>query len=139
MSVNSTTSQPPTIRPTEPEDVIRAFMAAMTTKDYDTAMAYIADDCEYDNVPFAPVRGPAATRAILEPAFAPIIENEFVLRRMAVDGPLVMVERLDRRHFPWGWRELPIAGIFEVHAGKITLWRDYFDRGQFEKAFAPPA
>ena len=139
MSANTTASQPTATTSTEAEAVVRAFMAAMTTKDYDTAMALIADDCEYDNVPFAAVRGPVATRAILEPAFEPIIENDFVLKRVLVDGPLVMVERLDRHHFPWGWRELPIAGIFEVNGGKITLWRDYFDRGQFETAFAPPA
>ncbi|MGH3544064.1 MAG: limonene-1,2-epoxide hydrolase family protein [Mycobacterium sp.] len=25
---------------------------------------------------------------------------------------------------------LPIAGVFEVHEGKITAWRDYFDPAQ---------
>ncbi len=25
------------------------------------------------------------------------------------------------------WVELPVAGIFEVEDGKITVWHDYFD------------
>ena len=26
------------------------------------------------------------------------------------------------------WRSLPVAGVFEIVDGRITLWRDYFDR-----------
>lgn len=124
---------------TEPTTVVRAFVEALAKKDYDTALQYVTEDVEYDNVPFAPVRGPGGIRAVLEPAFAPIIENDLVIRREAAAGPVVIIERLDRHHFAWGWRELPITGVFEVHDGKISLWREYFDRGQFETAFAPPA
>jgi limonene-1,2-epoxide hydrolase len=31
---------------------------------------------------------------------------------------------------------LPVMGIFEVHAGKITAWRDYFDMAQFTALLA---
>ena len=31
---------------------------------------------------------------------------------------------------------LPVAGFFEVHDGKITAWRDYFDMGQFTSQMA---
>jgi limonene-1,2-epoxide hydrolase len=27
-----------------------------------------------------------------------------------------------------------VCGVFEVHAGRITLWRDYFDTLDFVKA-----
>ena len=122
---------------TEPIDVVRAFMDAMAVKDYDAALKHVDADVEYDNVPFAVVRGPAGIRAVLEPAFAPILENEFVVRHEATNGDAVILERLDRHRFPWGWRELPVTGVIEVKNGKITLWRDYFDRGQFETAFTP--
>ena len=26
-----------------------------------------------------------------------------------------------------GWRDLAVNSVFEVHDGKITVWRDYFD------------
>lgn len=62
----------------EPLDVVvRAFLAAMARKDFDVALANVADECEYENVPLAKVRGPAGVRAVLEPFFAPTLEKAF--------------------------------------------------------------
>lgn len=113
--------------PTAPLDVVKAFMAAMTTLDYDRALEFIAPDCEYDNVPMGKVSGPAGVRAVLEPFFAPTIENEFRILREAVGGRVVFLERLDRHLLATGWVELPVTGVFEVDDGVITLYRDYFD------------
>jgi limonene-1,2-epoxide hydrolase len=112
---------------TEPMAVVTAFMAAMAVKDYDTALRYVAPGCEYDNVPMGKVHGPEGVRAVLEPFFAPTIENEFIVMRSAVSGPLVFLERLDRHLLDTGWVELPVTGVFEIHDGLITLYRDYFD------------
>jgi limonene-1,2-epoxide hydrolase len=114
--------------PQAPIDVVKAFMAAMEKKDYDTGLVYISDDCEYTNPPpIDTVHGPAGVRAVLEPFFAPTIENQFVVLREAAVGPIVFLERLDRHLLETGWVELPVTGVFEVHDGKITLYRDYFD------------
>jgi limonene-1,2-epoxide hydrolase len=111
-----------------PIEVVRAFMSAMEKKDYDTGVLYIADSCEYINPPpLGSVQGPAGVRAVLEPFFAPVIENIFVIHRESVAGNVVFLERLDRHRLPKGWVELPVTGVFEVHDGKITYWRDYFD------------
>jgi limonene-1,2-epoxide hydrolase len=107
--------------------VVTAFMAAMAVKDYDTALRYVAPGCEYDNVPMGKVHGPEGVRAVLEPFFAPTIENEFIVLRSAENGPLVFLERLDRHLLATGWVELPVTGVFEIHDGQITLYRDYFD------------
>jgi limonene-1,2-epoxide hydrolase len=112
---------------TSPLDTVKAFMAAMAVKDYDTGLALIAETCEYDNVPLGKVQGPEGVRAVLEPFFAPTIENELISLREITSGPVVVLERLDRHLLATGWVELPVTGIFEVHDGKITLWRDYFD------------
>lgn len=37
------------------------------------------------------------------------------------------LERLDRHRLAHGWREMPVNRVFEVHHGKITVWRDSFD------------
>jgi limonene-1,2-epoxide hydrolase len=108
-------------------ETIKAFMAAMTVLDYDTAVTFIAPDCAYDNVPMGKVTGPAGLRGVLEPFFAPTIENEFRILRAVADGPVVFLERLDRHLLSTGWVELPVTGVFEVHDGLITLYRDYFD------------
>lgn len=111
-----------------PLDVVRRFMKLMEPLDYDAALKLVADDCDYINPPpLGAVRGPAAVRAVLEPFFSPTIENEFRVLRAAVDGPVVFLERLDRHLFGDKWVELPVTGVFEVHNGLITYWRDYFD------------
>ena len=124
--------------PQTPTEVVQAFFAAMTTLDFDTALSYLSDDCEYDNVPLpeAKVHGPADVRSVLEPFFAPTLENEFVVRHIAAEGPVVFVERLDRHRLPDGWVELPVAGVWEVHDGRITLWRDYFNLPTIEPMLA---
>ena len=65
--------------------------------------------------------------SFLEPFFAPISKNEFIVLRRAAAGPVVFVERLDRHLFGTKWVELPVTGVFEVRDGKIVFYRDYFD------------
>ena len=118
-----------------PIEVVKAVLAAMAVKDYDAALPYLAETCEYDNVPLSKVYGPAGVRSVLEPFFAPTLENEFIIRRELVDGPVVIMERLDRHRLADGWVELPVMGVWEVHDGRITLWRDYFDAQTILKAW----
>ena len=123
-------------RTTQPIDVVTSLMTAMEQLDYDTAMTYVSDECEYVNVPPIPtVHGPDGIRGILEPFFAPVLRNEFVIRTTAEAGDVVFIERLDRHQLANGWVELPVAGVFEVHDGLITSWRDYFDFATIEQGF----
>ena len=110
-----------------PLETVEAFLAAFEAMDFETALAFVADGCEYTNVPMGTVEGHAGIRSVLEPFFAPIHENEFLILRRAADGPVVFLERLDRHRLDHGWRELPVNSVFEVHDGGITVWRDYFD------------
>lgn len=112
---------------TDPTAVVEAFLEAFAAMDFDTALAHIAQDAEYTNIPMGTVRGHGGVRAVLEPFFAPIHENEFLILRKAAGGPVVFLERLDRHRLDHGWRELPVNSVFEVHDGLITVWRDYFD------------
>ena len=110
-----------------PIDVVKAFNAAMEIKDYDNGLKLVSADCEYTNIPMSTVRGPAGIRSVLEPFFAPTLENKLVIIREAAVGHLVFLERLDRHLLPTGWVELPVTGVYEVHDGLITVYRDYFD------------
>ncbi|MBI1399726.1 limonene-1,2-epoxide hydrolase family protein [Hyphomonas sp.] len=110
-----------------PAETVRAFLKAMAVLDYDSALTLIADTCEYENMPMGKVTGPAGVRSVLEPFFAPTLENEFRILRELASGNIVMAERLDRHRLATGWVELPVMGVFEVENGLITLWRDYFD------------
>ena len=111
-----------------PMEVVRQFMKLMEPLNYDAAMKFVSEDCEYTNPPpIGTVKGPAGIRAVLEPFFGPTIENEFRIIREATSGNIVFLERLDRHLFGEKWVELPVTGVYEVHHGLITYWRDYFD------------
>ncbi len=124
---------------TQPADVVDAFLVAFEAMDFDAALTHLADGCEYTNIPMGTVRGPAGVREVLEPFFAPIHENEFIVHRRAADGPVVFLERLDRHRLDHGWRDLPVNSVFEVHDGLITVWRDYFDLGAAARIHDPAA
>jgi limonene-1,2-epoxide hydrolase len=121
--------------PPSPLAVVHAFLAAVAVKDYDAALVHIADDCDYENMPMAKTIGPAGVRAVLEPFFAQTVENEFVVLRELADGHLVFTERLDRHRLTDRWVELPVTGVWEVHDGLITVWREYFDLATLFKAW----
>ncbi len=122
-----------------PSQIVHAFMDAMAVKDYDTALKYVAANCEYDNVPMGKVAGPEGVRAVLEPFFAPTIENQLLVKRELAQGNTVILERLDRHLLDTGWVELPVTGIFEVENGQITLYRDYFDLNTIMSKWPQPA
>jgi limonene-1,2-epoxide hydrolase len=105
-------------------DTVHAFLNAVTASDYDAAMTLIAEDCQYENMPMGKAVGPAG---VLEPFFSPTLENEFIILRELMNGNTVFTERLDRHRLATGWVELPVAGVWEVENGLITVWREYFD------------
>jgi limonene-1,2-epoxide hydrolase len=111
----------------DPSHLVRTFLDAFEAMDIDTALSHLSDDVEYTNIPIGTVHGHAGVRQVLEPFFAPIHENEFLVLRRAAADSVVFLERLDRHRLDHGWRELPVNSVFEVHDGRITVWRDYFD------------
>ncbi len=117
-----------------PSQVVGSFIRVMEKMDFDEGVKYVADDIEYINSPGTLVRGPEGVKAVLEPFFAPIEENEFVILRQISEGNQVVLERLDRHRIPQGWFELPVTGVFEVQDGKITYWREYFDLATIQTA-----
>lgn len=111
-----------------PLEITKLFLKAMEPLDYDSALKLVSEACEYTNPPpIGTVHGPAGIREVLEPFFSPTLENEFRVLRESATGPVVVLERLDRHRLADKWVELPVTGVFEVHDGLITYWRDYFD------------
>jgi limonene-1,2-epoxide hydrolase len=49
------------------------------------------------------------------------------IHRIAADGSAVLTERTDALIFGPLRIQFWACGIFEVHNGRITLWRDYVD------------
>ncbi len=108
-----------------PAETVTAFIHAIEAADLDAAMALMADDIEYDNVPMPTVHGAQATRDYL----ATFVTDEvsWVVHHQVSEGDVVMNERTDRFRTGDTWLEIPVAGVWKVADGRITLWRDYFD------------
>jgi len=117
-----------------PETVVRDFCAAFARQDMKELVGYFAEDAVYHNIPLAPAEGIAAIEATLSQFLDPRGEAEFVIRHLAVDGNVVLTERVDKLTVQGKPVEIPVMGTFEVDAaGKITAWRDYFDMAMLMK------
>ncbi len=115
-----------------PLETVNRFCAAWPALDVDALVAFFADDATYHNIPVDPVTGAEAIGEAIRGFTTGVERVEFEVLRAAADGPVVMNERIDRFVWPGGHTaELPVMGTFEVHDGKITAWRDYFDLQQF--------
>ncbi len=113
-------------------DLILEFIHAWSRNDTDELMDYFAADCIYHNIPIEAVTGTEAIRTTIEGFAGMAQEIEWVVHQIAEnEAGVVLTERTDRFHVGGKWVELPVMGTFEVHDGKITAWRDYFDMNQF--------
>ena len=109
------------------EEIVNEFVARIVRMDLDGACELVSDDVEYDNVPMGKVYGPDGIKSILGQMVGMLDEVDWVIHRQIASGSMVLNERTDRFGRDGKWIELPVAGVFEVRDGRITLWRDYFD------------
>src|SRR5262245_6137300 len=114
-----------------PEQIVRRFCDAATRRDAAELAGFFSEDAVYHTIPIDPVRGPEAIRAMLDSFMAPASHAEFEIKAIAVNGNVVLTERIDRFVVNGKPVALPVMGAFELRAdGKITAWRDYFDLAQ---------
>jgi limonene-1,2-epoxide hydrolase len=117
-------------------ETVRRFEAAWRAADLSAVYALMTDDIFYHNVPREPIHGLDAVKryvdAYLE-RFGRLISVDWDVKRTAVNGPVVFIERISRLSWENGHRTAcPIVGVFEVRDGKIASWRDYFDKATFD-------
>jgi limonene-1,2-epoxide hydrolase len=126
-----------------PDSFVRTFTALLAAKDIDAASAMISDDCEYDNVPIGKAFGPTGLRDTLTGFFAMCDFLDWEIVRQSATGDMnnaiVLNERIDRFVIKGTTYELLVAGVYEIRDGKITLWRDYFDKELLMTAFSAAA
>src|SRR5262249_32389110 len=97
----------------------------------DSIIDFFTDDAVYHNIPVDPVTGKDAIRNMIAMFTTGVERIEFRVRNISADGDVVMTERLDVFTLPGKTIELPVMGTFELRAGKIAAWRDYFDLNQY--------
>ncbi len=110
-----------------PTAVVEAFLAAMSRPDLEAAMALVDDSIAYTNVSLPTMNGAAKVRKFLSGIEGPDGGFGVTMHAIAADGPTVLTERTDLIVARGVKVQLWVCGRFEVHDGKITVWRDYFD------------
>jgi limonene-1,2-epoxide hydrolase len=119
-----------------PLEVVTDFCDTVNKGDLDALVAFFSDDAVYHNIPLDPIVGRDAIRETLAGFLATLGSMSFETLHALADGPIVATERVDSFVTDDRTIALPVAGFFEVHDGKITAWRDYFDMGQFTSQMA---
>lgn len=126
-----------------PDELIRSFISHLVSRDVTTAAQMVSPDFEYDNVPMGKAFGSQGLIDTLTGFFAMCTAIDWEIIRQTSSGTLangtVLNEREDRFEIHGRWVTLPVAGIFEVRDGFISLWRDYFDRTTLIEAMTPPS
>lgn len=120
--------------PAANDTMIREFLAAWERRDTDFIVDCFRDDGVYHAVPLAPIVGKEAIRAFVA-GFAGVPPGRLEIRHQVASSSLVLNERID--HLTMNGRPvtLPICGVFEMEAGRIKAWREYFDLGPVRDAY----
>lgn len=119
---------------TENIRTVEGFLNALQAGDFETVAAALDDDLVYENVGLSRIRGGRRTAKLLR-RMEGRIGFEVKIHRVAADGAAVLTERTDALILGPLRIQFWACGIFEVHNGRIILWRDYVDVFDMVKGF----
>lgn len=109
-------------------DLVRRFLELLQGGDIESAADLLSDDIRWINVSLPAIEGKERVRRVLTRAFTrPQAGFEVYLHKVAVDGDSVLTERTDVLIFGPIRIQIWVWGRFDVTAGRIVMWKDYFD------------
>ncbi|WP_046315530.1 limonene-1,2-epoxide hydrolase family protein [Mycobacterium sp. UM_Kg1] len=106
--------------------IVETFLDALRDEDLDAAAEALAEDVVYQNVGLPTIYGRSATVKVFR-RLSGRGSFDVKIHRIAADGSAVLTERTDVLTLGPLRLQFWVCGVFEVHHGRITLWRDYFD------------
>ncbi|MGF9691369.1 limonene-1,2-epoxide hydrolase family protein [Rhizobium sp. 0TCS1.26] len=122
----------------DPISIANAFFSHWTANRIDDALALLADDVLYDNVPFPDIVGRENVRKFHHDfGVGTSFTVDWTVTHIAATGNVVLNERVDIfRHASGGMITLPVMGTLTIEDGSIKVWRDYFDPADFDRQLA---
>src|SRR4029077_3394410 len=117
------------------EKVISDLFAAWTRLNVEEVMSHFAEDAVWDNIPMSPAKGKQAIREMTHGFMKDISAFSVKILKSLHEGNVVFDSRVDTITMKSGKKaEVSVAGMFELDdAGKIKVWRDYFDLATFTR------
>lgn len=120
------TDQTSTVPTVDNKALVERFLFAVQNEDFDTAEELLAYDARWQNVGLPTIAGRQRIVKLLRSGEGRA-GFEVKFHRIAAEGTAVLTERTDVLVFKALRLQFWVCGVFEVHDGRITLWRDYFD------------
>lgn len=121
--------------PQTPTGAVETFLSALQDQDIPTAEGTLAQNVVYQNVGFPTIYGRHRVAKLFR-SMQGRAGFEVKIHRIAADGASVLTERTDALTIGPVRMQFWVCGVFEVHDGRITLWRDYFDVFDITKSIA---
>jgi limonene-1,2-epoxide hydrolase len=112
---------------------VETFLYALQDEDFDAVDSALADTIVWQNVGFVTMQGRQRIVKLLRSGQGRF-GLEIKIHRIAANGNSVLTERTDALVIGPLRLQFWVCGVFEVHGGRITLWRDYFDVWDITKA-----
>lgn len=112
---------------------VEVMLSGLQNQDFDAVAAALDERLVYQNVGFPTIRGRNRAMKLFR-GMEGRLGFEVKIHRIAVNGSSVLTERTDVLAFGPVRLQFWVCGVFEVSAGRITLWRDYFDMWDVTKA-----
>ena len=106
--------------------IVETLLYALQDEDFEAAGSTLADNVTWQNVGIPTINGRRRVVKIFRRGQGRM-RFEVKIHRIASEGNAVLTERTDALIFGPLRLQFWVCGVFEVHGGKITLWRDYFD------------
>jgi limonene-1,2-epoxide hydrolase len=108
------------------DTIVREFLLAWERRDTDQIMSFCTDDAVWHIPSMDPIVGKPAIREFVT-SYEGVPPGRFEIGHQLASESVVMNERTD--HFSVNGREIavPICGVFEIDAGRIKAWRDYYN------------
>ena len=101
--------------------------------DRNLGLCFFSDDGVYHNMPMGPVAGRANVEQLIRGFIASWTETTWDILNIVCSGDVVIAERIGRTRAGDKAVDLPCVGVFELEAGKIKVWRDYFDLATYQR------
>jgi limonene-1,2-epoxide hydrolase len=112
----------------DPAEVVLRFCELLSGRDAQAVRPHLAHDAVYQNVGMEASIGGDAIVADLANQYTMFPQTyRFEIKHLAVNGDVVLTERVDYLEGPGMKMALPVMGTFVVKDGRIARWTDYFD------------